>query len=596
MNAGLARRFWLALSLHAAGLGKDVASALDAALVAEPDIATLANCLGILRQHGSTQEAALIMLEVLGTSNALCTRGDLLFSLQRFEEAIASYDRAIALDPANVAAHSNRGCALTCAGDNEGAVAAHDRALEIAPNHMLAVLNRGIALHNLHRHDEAVASFDRALAISPDDPGVHSNRGTALANLGRMDEALVCYERAHALNPKFVDAYVNHGMALKRLCRFDEALVCFARALELHPDDANVHLAVAEVRLMLGDFASGWREYEWRWKTRAAAHRDDGPQPQWRGEDELAGRTILLTGEQGFGDTLQFCRYVPLVARQGKVVLRVEPSLVRLLSTLAGDPQVVANDDEVPENALQCPLLSLPMALGTTLDTIPAEVPYIRAEARQVARWQRRLSALPGLRVGLVWAGEPRPDDIAAYALDRRRSVTLDRYAPFGRVPGVSLVSLQLGSAAQQMASSPLTVHDWTSELGDFADTAALITALDLVISVDTAVVHLTGALGKPIWVLSRFDGCWRWLRDRTDSPWYPTARLFRQPRDGDWDSVIADVAAALRVWENKDGETRRKGCADHRIGAKHRSRDGAEAGQGRRTRRGQRALEPGRG
>jgi tetratricopeptide (TPR) repeat protein len=583
----LAYRFWLALNLHVAGRGKDAATGLHVALSRPPELNALTNCLRLLREHGSTQETALILLEQIDASDAHCQRGDVLFALERFEEAIVSYDRAIELDPQNVAAYANRGCAFGCSGDNEAAVASHDRALAIEPDHLLAALNRGVALHNLHRHEEALASFDRALAISPNDPGVHSNRATALGSLGRLDEALACYERAHALNPDFIDAYVNHGMLLKRLGRFDEALACFSRVLAVHPNDANVHLAVAEIRLALGDYADGWREYEWRWRVRAAAHRRDGPQLQWRGEDDLTGRTILLTGEQGFGDTLQFCRYAPLLERQAKVVLRVEPSLVRLLSTLPGKPQVVADIDPLPSVDVQCPLLSLPLALGTTLNSIPANVPYLHADTDAVAKWHQRLGEIPGLRVGLVWAGAPRPDEISAHAADRRRSITLQHYAPLGHIPGIALVSLQKGSPAEQTAAPPagLTIHNWTEELEDFADTAALITALDLVISVDTAVVHLTGALGKPIWVLSRFDGCWRWLRDRTDSPWYPTARLFRQPTDGDWASVIAEIAAALQAMSNQRGDghgRRRKGRISRSLSSRRR---GTESMAGEATR-----------
>ena len=271
--------------------------------------------------------------------------------------------------------------------------------------------------------------------------------------------------------------------------------------------------------------------------------------PQWRGED-LADKTIFLHSEQGYGDTIQFLRYVPLLAsRGGRVILEVPPSLGRLAEQLQGAAQVFASGAVTPAADFFCPLLSLPRAFGTTVATIPGEVPYLAADRAAVAAWRRRLADLEGLRVGLVWAGNPRPNQPGANRIDRRRSVTLGHFANLAEVPGVSFVSLQKGQAASQTRSPPpgLLVHDWTDELTDFADTAALIEALDLVISVDTSVVHLAGALGKPTWLLNRFDTCWRWLLNRDDSPWYPTLRQFRQPSPGDWNSVICGVRDALQ-------------------------------------------------
>jgi hypothetical protein len=280
------------------------------------------------------------------------------------------------------------------------------------------------------------------------------------------------------------------------------------------------------------------------------------------GETSLAGRTILLWGEQGFGDMLQFCRFAPLVAALGapgdgpgdvakavNVVLEMPSALARLVRTMPGPQRVVVQNEKLPEFDVHCPLLSLPLALGTTLETIPAAVPYLAADPDQALAWRIRLAAVPGLHVGLVWAGNPRSADRALAAIDRRRSLPLARLAPLGTVPGVTFVSLQKGHRAEEAKTPPLgmALYDWTDELWDFADTAALIAGLDLVIGVDTAVVHVAGALGKPVWVLNRYDACWRWLYGRTDSPWYPTMRLFRQAHFGDWDGVIAEVVAALR-------------------------------------------------
>jgi hypothetical protein len=262
------------------------------------------------------------------------------------------------------------------------------------------------------------------------------------------------------------------------------------------------------------------------------------PEPEaWR------GRRVLLFAEQGFGDTLQFLRYVPMVqAIAAEVVVEVQPALTRLAATLPGAPMVVGQGDPVPAHDVAVPLLHLPWAFGTTPDTIPGGVPYLAADPAAVARWRARLGGLPGLKVGLAWAGDPRPQDRAAHRVDRRRSMTLAALAPLGEVPGVSFMSLQMGAAAAQARPEGMVLHDWTGELHDFADTAGLMQALDLVITVDTACVHLAGALGRPVWMMNRFDSCWRWLRERADSPWYPTLRIFRQVAPGEWGAVVGEV------------------------------------------------------
>jgi hypothetical protein len=268
---------------------------------------------------------------------------------------------------------------------------------------------------------------------------------------------------------------------------------------------------------------------------------------------------LLLHAEQGFGDTLQFCRYASLVGAKARVILEVQPPLVRLCSSLAGVAQIVAQGEPLPAFDLHCPLMSLPLAIGTTLDTVPCEVPYLAAAPELVAGWRKRLAGLDGLRVGLVWAGSPRLE-LDSSAMDRRRSITLATMAPLGEVSGVSFISLQKGEPAAQSpdAALGLALHDFTASLQDFADTAALIEALDLVISVDTSVAHLAGALGKPIWLLNRFDTCWRWLLNRDDSPWYPQLRQYRQPSPGDWSSVMREVRDALR--HRVTGQSSREG------------------------------------
>jgi tetratricopeptide (TPR) repeat protein len=479
-------------------------------------------------------------------------RGNALKGLNRFDEALESYDRALRLRPDYAEAHSNRSDALHRLKRFDEALASHDRALSLRPDYAEAHSNRGNALHELNRFEEALESYDRALELRPDFAEAHSNRGNALQELTRCEEALESYDRALMLRPDLAEAHSNRGNALKELNRFEEALASYGRALTLRPALADAHFNEAMCRMLLGDFSRGWEKYEWRWKTEQIKNeRWNFTQPQWLGANEIAGKTILLHAEQGFGDTIQFCRYVPRVAERGaRVVLEVPKPLHETMRTLAGTPQIIAKGDPFPDFDLHCPLLSLPLAFGTQLETIPSEVPYLSAPASKAGAWRDRFGKHDRRRIGLVWAGNPRKELPNAHRIDLQRSIAFDRLAPILQVSDCDFYSLQKGDEAiAQLRDSTLRhrVIDWTGDLHDFSDTAALIENLDLVIAVDTAVAHLTGALGKPFWLINRHNTCWRWLLDRNDSPWYPTARLFRQDATRDWDKVIARIAAALQ-------------------------------------------------
>jgi Flp pilus assembly protein TadD len=416
----------------------------------------------------------------------------------------------------------------------------------LRPDDPQAQFDLGVALKEQGQIEAAVGCYRRALALQPDYPGAHNNLGNALRGLGRLDEAVASLRAAVALQPDYAEAHNNLGIAWQRQGRLDAAIDCYRRSLALNPDIPEVHNNLAMALLARGDLAAGWAEYEWRWKTRQlAAGWRDFARPQWAGEP-ADGRTLLIHAEQGFGDTLQFCRYAPLAAARGlRVVLEVQPPLVRLLRGLPGIDRVVAHGEALPDFDLHCPMLSLPLAFGTTLGSIPADVPYLHADAAQAAAWGTRVAAAgEGVRIGLAWAGNPSEQTPAGGALDRRRSIDPGRLAPFFAVPGLRFFSLQKDGPA---APADFALTDVMPEMGDFADTAALVANLDLVVSVDTAVAHLAAALGKPVWLLDRFDPDWRWLFGRRDSPWYPTLRIYRQPRPGDWDSVLADVARDLR-------------------------------------------------
>src|SRR5271166_6092803 len=419
--------------------------------------------------------------------------------------------------------------------------------LAISPRQTESLQMLGTIAYQTGRHDLAFDLIRKAVVSNPGDASAHSNLGNLLLQQGRLDEAIASYRRALDRKPDLPEALNNLGNALKARKRFDEAVASYRRALALKPDDPDVHYNLGMALLARGDMPAGWEEHEWRWKTPqlSPAHRGF-VQPQWRGEAG-EGRTLLVHAEQGFGDTLQFCRYAPLAAARGlRVVLDVPRPLVRLLRSLSGADQIVANGEALPPFDLHCPMLSLPLALGTTITTIPGDAPYLHAEATQVAAWRTRLGALNnhGPRIGLAWAGNPRAHLLAAAAAGRRRSMNPELLAPLFGVPERHFFSLQKDGPAAP-PGFPLT--DFMGEMEDFADTAALIANLDLVISVDTAVAHLAAASGKPVWLLERFDTCWRWLDGRRDSPWYPGLRLYRQPQPGDWDSVLAEVARDLR-------------------------------------------------
>ena len=467
----------------------------------------------------------------------------------RMDPAIAAYRQALRLRPNDIATMANLASQLRQAGDVDAAIALLRGAIRLSPAVPQLHYNLGNALYDTGAPADAVPAYREALRLDPRSAQTHNNLGRALMALGDFAGAADRYRAAVALAPDVAEFQNNLAGALKALCRPDEAAAEYARARALRPDVAEFVYGEALARLMAGDYAPGWAAHEARFGTALLREAIRPPgSPPWRGEQVPAGTTILLLAEQGFGDTLQFCRYAPLLARTATVVLSVQRPLVRLLRTLDGVADVCPDDEPPPAHDLHAPLMSLPHLFGTTLATIPNEVPYLHASPDAVEAWRARLSSLPGLKVGLAWAGNPRYGRLDLTLVDRRRSMRLDLFAPLAAVPGVSFISLQKGHARATPETIPpgMPLHDWTDELDDFADTAALAACLDLIVTVDSAPVHLAGALGRPVWLLNRFDTCWRWLLERSDSPWYPTLRQFRQPAPGDWDSVIAAVRDAL--------------------------------------------------
>jgi len=476
-------------------------------------------------------------------AEAFYNRGIALSRLDRIDEALTSYDRAIALAPDHAEAFNNRGNVLRNLNRSDDALASYDRALALKPGLAEALNNRGLLLAALERFDDAVTSYDRVLALRPDFAEAFNSRGIALVALKRFDEALASYDRAIALEPDYAEAFNNRGFALDDLRRFGEALKAYDQAIRIKPDYAEAHFNAAFSRLAIGDFEGGWREHEWRWKmndNKAAARHFR--QPLWTGVEDLRGRTILLHAEQGVGDTIQFCRYATLVAARGaRVVLEVPRVLMALMRSLPGVVTLVESGQPLPEFDLHCPLLSLPLAFDTRLETIPAPVAYLAADPDKAAQWRERLGPATTGRVGLAWSGN------ATQKNDHNRSMplaTMLKVLP----TGLQAFSLQKDVRPRDrpdLAANP-HVADCALLLNDFSDTAALIAQLDLVIAVDTSVAHLAAAMGKPIWALLCYPADWRWLTARDDSPWYPTMRLFRQPAFDDWESVVAVVRQRL--------------------------------------------------
>ena len=464
----------------------------------------------------------------------------------RLAQAREIYRRVLEMHPGHADAHHLAGVVAYQTGNLQEAVELIGRAIALNPAMVAAYSNRGLALRDLKRPEEALECFDRALRLRPDLAVAHCNRGLALQDLDRLTDAVESYDAALKLQPDYAEAYANRGNALNLLRRIDEALESYDRALQLRPDLAETHWNRALCRLLVGDFARGWEEYEWRWansnlKAQIGEKRRYS-QPLWLGADPLQGKTLLLYAEGGLGDTLQFCRYAKLAADAGaRVILEVPAALLALLRNVAGASQVIGQGAALPAFDFHCPLPSLPLAFKSGLNAIPAFDSYIACSPAKLAEWQARLGERTKPRIGLVWSGGRQ------HRNDRNRSIALRdlvEYLP----PQYQYVSLQ--KETRQSDEDALGSRDdilrFDGQLNDFADTAALCQLMDVVVSVDTSVAHLAGAMGKPVWVMLPYVPDWRWRLDREDSAWYPSARLFRQEKAGDWPGVLGRVQSAL--------------------------------------------------
>jgi tetratricopeptide (TPR) repeat protein len=477
--------------------------------------------------------------------DALFNRALLAAEAARWDEALADYGRLVRAHPDHARAWNNCGNLLQKLRRWDEALQCYAQALRVRPDYAEAVNNSGVVLRELGRDAEALGCFEHALKLRPAYPEALNNRAVALRDAKRWEEALASVERALGERPDYVEALNNRGLVLQDLRRWDEALAAYERALALRPGDAETRWNMALLHLTRGDFERGWELFEARWATPAMAHlARDFPQPLWLGATGIAGKTILVHAEQGLGDTLQFARYVPFVEDLGaSVVLESPAALERLLASSFPKARVLRKGVVLPAFDVHCPLASLPLALARGVKGIPARFPYIAVEPALARAWAERLGARTRPRVGIAWSGNPKNK------IDAGRSIAFERIAP--------LIDARIEAHALQKEIRPgdrvavdrSGIRLWCDELGDFADTAALVESLDLVITVDAAVAHVAGALGKPTWALLAWQTDYRWPVERETSPWYPHVRIFRQRRPGDWDPVLADARDALAAF-----------------------------------------------
>lgn len=539
-------------------LAKAITS-LEKAIALQPDLAVAHFSLGDLLAQSDNLAGNLagnleIAIAHLKTAikiqpnfaQAYSSLGLALNKQKQLEEAVVMFDRAIAIAPELAEAYCNLADVLIQQEKIDAALAACQRAITLKPNLAEAYANLGVALMRQGQLDAAIDACQQAITLKPTLAEAHCNLGETLFKQDRLEAAIVAYHQAIALKPNLGDAHGNLGVALCEQNRIPEALSHLHVAVSLDPDDPTAHINLGMTQILIGDFQNGLTEYEWRWQ-----HKDipkpNFPQPVWDGSP-LDGRRITIWAEQGFGDTLQFVRYAPMLAQiGGRVIVRCPANLVRLIASMPSVEFAIAEGETLPEFDVHAQMLSLPKLMHTTVENIPAQVPYIQSDIWHCEGIATNSLPIKALNVGITWASgyRDKPDSLRFY---HKKSCPLSEFTPLLDIPNVQLYSLQVGGNAKDIAEfkNRDRLHDWSPLIRDFTDTAALIAQLDLLISVDTAIVHLAGAMGKPVWNLLPFAPDWRWFLEREDTPWYPTMRLFRQSERGNWGEVIKRVSAAL--------------------------------------------------
>lgn len=537
-----------ALAFHAQGDIKQALDAYDQAIRLKSDFAISHNGRGALLKMADRCEEALDAFERAiaidpAYADAHYHRGVVMQKLERYSEAVASFDRAIAVNPAYAAAHNDRAAALHSMGKYEEALASWERAAATKPGYADAHFNLGLALKQAGRLEEALADFNRAIASKPSFTDAHFNRGVILQKLRRYEEAISSFDRVIEIEPTRAEAHFNHGFALQELTRYQEALLSYERALVLKNDYPAALWNKSLLLLLNGDYEEGWRLYERRHDVMKQFTRNfDQPLLDLRHE-ESNFKTVLLYAEQGLGDTIQMMRYIPLLAARGfGIIAELPDSLLPLAKALPGIEHVISHGKALPDFDRQCPFMSLPLVFQTTLETIPAAVPYLTTPPGKTAFWKERLGERTRPRVGLIWSGSKDHENDHERSIPLATLLTLlDRDAEFH-----SIQKEYRCADTEILTITRDRLRDHAEDILDFGDTAALIEEMDLIISVDTAGAHLAGALGKPVWILLPYANDFRWLVDRQDSPWYPTARLFRAPAFHSWQPVLDQLNSLL--------------------------------------------------
>jgi len=477
--------------------------------------------------------------------------GCILGGIKNYIAALRYFNMSIERLPDNPVALNNRGNVFAAIKQPELALDDFEKAISIAPTYAEAYYNKGIVLGSLHKTEEEIEQYDIALKYKPNFPEAYNNKGIALQKLHRMEETLACYQAGIAQNPKGVEAfYNNRGLVYQNLGRPDEAIEDYNRAVAIDPNLADARFNRSLCLLLRGEYETAWEEHEWRW-NRKTYPRKNIPGILFDGTQSLNGKTLFIHSEQGFGDMLQFCRYAKLAKEAGaKVIIGTDKPLVRILSSLEGADHIISSGDAIPPFDYHISVMSLPRAFKTRMDNIPYGI-YLKPDPALVEYFSPMILANGKKNVGLVWSGGFRPDQPEVWAVNERRNISLEKLLPL-KEADVNFYSLQKGEGPEKELEDCLgwknMIND-TAHFKDFADTSAYIANLDLVICVDTSTCHVAAAMGKEVWMMNRFDTCWRWFMDRTDSPWYPTIKLYRQPKLGDWESVVQNIKEDLIKW-----------------------------------------------
>ncbi|MDX2028188.1 MAG: tetratricopeptide repeat protein [Alphaproteobacteria bacterium] len=527
-------------------------SYLEKALGIQPDQPEILNSLGVaLSGQGKFNDALMRYQRAVEIApdywDSINNMGNMFYASGKLDDAIIWLERSLQIRPDNAQTHGFLGHAFRAQKKDDQAIAHYRHALRLAPDNVEILTSLGNLLRNTGQSEEACVLYQRLAQLTPNDMNVHLNLGTIFHDRGQLPEATEQYEKVLRLQPDNTDAMINRASLLMELNRPEEARMGYEQSLSVNPQSPEARMGKSLALLMLGEYREGWELYESRFECNPMCQAMPFKTARWDGSP-LAGKRLLIWGEQGLGDVLQFVRYAALCKeRGGTVIVMCREPLVRLLKNCPFIDEVVTA--ATPSDFdYQIPMMSLPRIFGTTLDTVPQAIPYLYVSEEARAKWAPRFADAQGFKVGLVWAGNPRKNQIDAHVTDRQRSLSLALMKPLLDVADCQFYNLQKGEASSEIDANGLRARliDYMPEVGDFMDTAVIVENLDLVISVDTSVVHLAGGLGKPVWVLSRYGGCWRWLQNRKKNPWYPTARIFGQPGPGDWESCVREIGYAL--------------------------------------------------